>query len=272
MNLSLQRVLLANLENDMLKCENKCRFIQCVVEGSIIVSNRRRADLFLELKEKGFTPFPKKKTAAELAIAGSLDESEETEENTSANDYDYLLSLAIGTLTAEKIQELRAERDKLMQEVEDLKSATVKNKTKVRKNGRRKEKDNGTVNISRPVQKNPRKNNKKATNKESQMEVSDNTVAEAGNAGEIKKPKGRAAAKKKAPAEKVTTVADENDDEEISDLRHRLAAYNFDSSPDRPQVLVIQKWVPVLEHTSLSRSSIGKKEPLSTEFTKIMDF
>ncbi|KAL0397587.1 UNVERIFIED_CONTAM: DNA topoisomerase 2 [Sesamum calycinum] len=242
------RVLLANLENDMLKCENKCRFIQCVVEGSIIVSNRRRADLFLELKEKGFTPFPKKKTAAELAIAGSLDESEETEENTSASDYDYLLSLAIGTLTAEKIQELRAERDKLMQEVEDLKSATVKslwindlnaleskfieeqNKSE-KKWEKEREKINGTVNISRPVQKNPRKNNKKATNKESQMEVSDNTVAEAGNAGEIKKPKGRAAAKKKAPAEKVTTVADENDDdEEISDLRHRLAAYNFDSS------------------------------------------
>ncbi|KAL0429245.1 UNVERIFIED_CONTAM: DNA topoisomerase 2 [Sesamum radiatum] len=265
----IERVLLANLENDMLKCENKCRFIQCVVEGSIIVSNRRRADLFLELKEKGFTPFPKKKTSAEVAIAGSLDEAEETEENTSASDYDYLLSLAIGTLTAEKIQELRAERDKLLQEVEDLKRATIKslwmndldaleskfieeqNKSE-KKWEKEREKINGTINISRPVQKIPRKNNKKATNKESQMEVSDNTAPEAGIAGEIKKPRGRAAAKKKAPAEKVTSVADENDDEEISDLRHRLAAYNFDSSPDSRQEM---------ETEEVSQLQTKKKEP-----------
>ncbi|KAL0464445.1 UNVERIFIED_CONTAM: DNA topoisomerase 2 [Sesamum latifolium] len=277
-----KRVLLANLENDMLKCENKCRFIQCVVEGSIIVSNRRRADLFLELKEKGFTPFPKKKTSAEVAIAGSLDEAEETEENTSASDYDYLLSLAIGTLTAEKIQELRAERDKLMQEVEDLKRATIKslwindldaleskfieeqNKSE-KKWEKERQKINGTINISRPVQKNPRKNNKKATNKESQMEVSDNTVPEAGNAGEIKKPKGRAAAKKKAPADKVTSVADENDDEEISDLRHRLAAYNFDSSPDRPQEMETEEVSQLqTKKKEPSRKAAAQKKQLST--------
>lgn len=134
MNLSLQKVLLANLEIDMLKCDNKYRFIRCVVEGSIVVSNRKRADLFLELKEKGFTPFPKKKSAPDVAIAGAIDDAEETEENTdvtiapgvSAGDYDYLLSLAIGTLTAEKMQELRDERDKLMQEVEELRKATAK--------------------------------------------------------------------------------------------------------------------------------------------------
>lgn len=125
--------MLKNLENDLLKCSNKARFIKCVVEGSIVVSNRRRADLLVELKEKGFTPFPKKKSMEEVAVAGATDDTEETEENTgvstsevvSAGDYDYLLSLSIVTLTIEKIQELLAEKDKLDQEVKDLQNATI---------------------------------------------------------------------------------------------------------------------------------------------------
>lgn len=219
----------------MLKCENKYRFIRCVVEGSIIVSNRRRADLFLELKEKGFTPFPKKKSAADVAIAGSTDDTEETEENSelaigqgvSSSDYDYLLSLAIGTLTAEKMQELKDERDKLVQEVEGLKRSTVKslwindldalesklievrsgtdsfsyilvrlissfylyehfiqeiNKCE-KKWAADRQRIHGEAKVVRPVQRNPRKNNKKTSNKESaveQMEVSDKTITETG--------------------------------------------------------------------------------------------
>lgn len=118
----------------MLICDNKYRFIRCVVEGSIIVSNRKKADLFIELKEKGFTPFPNKKNAFEVVIAGATDDAEETEDNIeveigkgiSSTDYDYLLSLAIGSLTLEKMQELRDARDKLVQEVEELKQSTVK--------------------------------------------------------------------------------------------------------------------------------------------------
>lgn len=129
---SLQKTVLANLEKEMLKCDNKCRFIQGVVDGSIIVSNRKRADLFRELKEKGFTPLPKKENASEVAVAASTDEAVESVGKTdiakgqSSSDYDYLISLAIGTLTLEKIQELLAERDKLVQEVEDLKQTSVK--------------------------------------------------------------------------------------------------------------------------------------------------
>lgn len=110
--------MLANLEKEMLKCDNKCRFIQGVVDGSIIVSNRKRADLFRELKEKGFTPLPKKEIASEGNSNVAIDQS--------SSDYDYLISLAIGTLTLEKIQELLSERDKLVREVEDLKRTSVK--------------------------------------------------------------------------------------------------------------------------------------------------
>lgn len=118
----------------MLKLDNKVKFILGVVNGEIIVNNRKRAELFLELQQKGFTPFPKKIKTIEAVVAGASEDSEETEDNSEnagsrevkASDYEYLLSMAIGTLTREKVQELCAERDKMLVEVEGLKSSTAK--------------------------------------------------------------------------------------------------------------------------------------------------
>lgn len=129
----MQKVLLDNLELELLKLDNKVRFILGVVRGEIIVNNRKRAELFQELHQKGFTPFPKKSKTAEIAVAGATDDSEEAEENADvtikgvrASDYEYLLSMAIGTLTLEKVQELCSDRDKIKNEVDDLKKATPK--------------------------------------------------------------------------------------------------------------------------------------------------
>ncbi|PPR98423.1 hypothetical protein GOBAR_AA22235 [Gossypium barbadense] len=121
--------MLDTLELELLKMDNKVRFILDVVKGNIIVNNRKRADLFLELQEKGFTPFPKKTKAVEVAVAGDIDHEGEPElspEATRASDYDYLLSMAIGTLTLEKVQELCSDRDKLEHEVEELRKHTPK--------------------------------------------------------------------------------------------------------------------------------------------------
>ena len=42
------------------------------------------------------------------------------------SDYEYLLAMAIGSLTIEKVQELCAERDKVNKEVDDLRKETPK--------------------------------------------------------------------------------------------------------------------------------------------------
>jgi len=113
------------------KLENKVRFIRCVVNYEIVVNNRKRADLFLELREKNFDPFPKKKKA-EPAAVGATEEDEENEESPEAtngvdpSDYEYLIAMPIGTLTLEKMQELNAEREKLVIEVEELENTTPK--------------------------------------------------------------------------------------------------------------------------------------------------
>ena len=63
---------------ELLKLENKVRFILAVVKGEIIVSIRKRADLFVELQTKGFTPIPKKTKAVEREVAGATDDTDET--------------------------------------------------------------------------------------------------------------------------------------------------------------------------------------------------
>lgn len=128
----LQKALLDNLELDLRKLDNKVRFILGVVRGEIIVNNRKRADLFLELQQKGFAPFPKKSKGIDASVGEATVEEDGNEESPevvnggarAATDYEYLLSMAIGTLTWEKVQELCAERKKLEDEVEELRKSS----------------------------------------------------------------------------------------------------------------------------------------------------
>lgn len=117
------------------------RFIREVVEGTLVVSNRKKADLCAELKVKGYTPLPKE-AVLEASIAGAVDHvegSDETEDGSEeetiveekpavgtasktipGTEYDYLLSMAIGTLTYEKMQQLWHERDTKKAEFDEL--------------------------------------------------------------------------------------------------------------------------------------------------------
>ncbi|CAN6219342.1 unnamed protein product [Urochloa humidicola] len=57
-------LLLENIEPDLRKLDNKVRFICGIVHGDIIVSNRKRAELLMELRCKNFDPSTKKLKAA----------------------------------------------------------------------------------------------------------------------------------------------------------------------------------------------------------------
>ncbi|KAK4379698.1 hypothetical protein RND71_001560 [Anisodus tanguticus] len=260
------RSLLEILELELLRIENKVKFILGVVKGEIIVNNRKRADLLIELKNKGFTPFPKKK-AVEAVIADTTDDPEDSEESPEesnrgvrASDYDYLLSMAIGTLTLEKIQELCAERDKLNGEVEDMRNATPKvlwmkdldvldkqldeqDKIDIQTEEARekiKKKVMNAAGVKAPKPR-PRKTTKKAAVVESTaepMDVSVGSTVETANVTEVVKPKGRGGPKKApAKAKSIAVEDDEEDNDEVLALKDRLAAYNLNSSPDRSEVM-----------------------------------
>ncbi|KAK6928758.1 Histidine kinase/HSP90-like ATPase [Dillenia turbinata] len=270
------KILLENLEMDLLKLENKVRFILAVVNGEIIVSNRKRAELFLELRDKGFAPFPKKAKIVEAAVAGAIDDADDADENSElvstkgvrASDYEYLLSMAIGTLTLEKVQELCADRDKMNQEVDTLRKATPKalwlrdldalenelNEQDIRdeetKNGLKKNRAPGDPGrkVSRQAPKNPRKPTKKAAERViDPMEIS----ASLETVPEVAKPHDQVGVAKKPPAKKTSVVLNDDDDEEVLELKDRLAAYNLKSSPEH---------VPAIE-TEVSQVPAKKKEP-----------
>ncbi|KAH7527866.1 hypothetical protein FEM48_Zijuj05G0012000 [Ziziphus jujuba var. spinosa] len=297
-----KQVLLDNLEMELLKLENKVRFILGVVNGEIIVSNRKRADLFLELQQKGFTPFPKKAKSVEPEVAGATDYTEETEDNSNPDgvrisDYEYLLSMAIGTLTLEKVQALCAERDKLNGEVDDLRKATPKSLWEKDLDALDKELDELDKNDAQAedarkklksqlnpaavtkfakAPKNPRKNNKKANNAEAvveMMETTSSSTMEMEKAPEVVKPKGRAVSRK-APTKKQEKPAvildDDDDDDEVLELKERLAAYNLESSPDRPADMESEApQVPVQKKEPTKRAAAQKKA--SVNLTTISD-
>ncbi|KAI8538696.1 hypothetical protein RHMOL_Rhmol09G0124700 [Rhododendron molle] len=274
-----KKVLLDNLEMELLKLDNKVRFLLGVVKEDIIVSNRKRAELFIELRDKGFTPFPKKTENVDVAVAGAIDDAEEAEENSEvvagsigvrASDCEYLLSMVIGTLTLEKVQELCADRDKLSGEVDELSKATPKSlwikdldalereldeqdKTSVQAEAARNEMKSrvmgeaGLKVVTRQAPKNPRKNNNKKTDDteivSEAIETTSSSAMETDNVPKVAKPKSRAGPKK-APARKQEKPSlilrdkdddDDDDDDEVLELKARLAAYNLESSPDHSE-------------------------------------
>ncbi|KAK1370431.1 DNA topoisomerase 2 [Heracleum sosnowskyi] len=263
-----QAILLENLELDLLKLENKVRFILGVVEGKIRVSNRKKADLFLELKEKGFTPFPKK-TKVEEVIAGATD-AVETEENSEgstsveapqAGDYDYLLKMEIGTLTLERVKKLLKDRDQLNVDVDEMRKATPmslwnKDLDALDAELDAQDKSDATEEVARQIMqekrmngpdhkpsrqapKNPRKKNVPSTATVAKS-VDTSAASAMETVNEVLNPRGKAKGKK-APIEKQgKSTSSLLDDDEIPNLKDRLAAFNLQSSPDQSEVMEVE--------------------------------
>ncbi|RHY27734.1 hypothetical protein DYB32_006565 [Aphanomyces invadans] len=65
--------ILKRLEHDIMILSNKMRFILAVIEGELVVNNRKKQDLLEELRMKKFDPMPRKSTAPTVAAAGEDD-------------------------------------------------------------------------------------------------------------------------------------------------------------------------------------------------------
>lgn len=85
--------------------------MKMIVDKELVVSNRKKNDLMAELRRLKFRPFPKvtkAKAAGEtedvVRPEDEEDEVEETVKDVGATDYDYLLGMAIWSLTKEKVR------------------------------------------------------------------------------------------------------------------------------------------------------------------------
>ncbi|PLB50056.1 type II DNA topoisomerase [Aspergillus steynii IBT 23096] len=102
---------LSEMQRELDKLSNQARFVQMIIDGDLVVSKKKKSALVAELKEKSFKPFPKVKDAVK---AGEMEpvveeEDEENAEDTAvlSNSYDYLLGMAIWSLTQERVEKLR---------------------------------------------------------------------------------------------------------------------------------------------------------------------
>ena len=101
------------------RLSNQARFVQMIISRQLIVSNRKRADIVAELRQKDFRPFPK---SGKAAVAAEIEDTDpvDDEEISSDSDYDYLLNMAIYNLTKEKVDKLLKERDAKEEELKIL--------------------------------------------------------------------------------------------------------------------------------------------------------
>ncbi|KAJ5379735.1 DNA topoisomerase 2 [Penicillium cataractarum] len=102
---------LSELQKDLEKLSNQARFIMMIIEGTLVISKKKKSVLVLELKEKGFKPI------AKIADAAKLGEDEPAMEDTEevgdkdvevlSSSYDYLLGMPMWSLTQERVERLR---------------------------------------------------------------------------------------------------------------------------------------------------------------------
>ncbi|USP81432.1 type II DNA topoisomerase [Curvularia clavata] len=110
------------MEKEHLKMTNQARFIQMIIDGKLTVSKKKKTALVQELKKLGFTPFPKVEDAKAAGEDEDVqeDESDENEVEVSANDYDYLLGMAIWSLTQERVEKLMKQIAEKQAEIDTL--------------------------------------------------------------------------------------------------------------------------------------------------------
>ncbi|EFC50179.1 DNA topoisomerase II [Naegleria gruberi] len=116
--------MLEKMKKELEILSNKVRFIMEVINETIQVKKRKKADLLKELKTKKYSSFPKEK---KIAAAGDIQNEEEEEEEDEEKDvadltdgYNYLLSMPLWSLTVEKVKKLEKEKEEKVKEVEQL--------------------------------------------------------------------------------------------------------------------------------------------------------
>ncbi|KAK3845306.1 MAG: DNA topoisomerase [Linnemannia gamsii] len=99
------------------RLDNKVRFILMIISGELVVQNRKKAIIVEDMHSKNFA------TVGELDLeidVGEVPEDTVKVKVERGNEYDYLLRMPIWTMTHEKVEELKKERDAKNQELRIL--------------------------------------------------------------------------------------------------------------------------------------------------------
>lgn len=104
--------MLKNMRREQRMLSNKARFIEEVCSDDLVVSNRKRATILTDLKERKYDLFPKEDARNNSRNNDADSDSEDAEDSSNADlakGYEYLLGMKIWSLTFEKAEKLRKE-------------------------------------------------------------------------------------------------------------------------------------------------------------------
>lgn len=115
---------LSELQKELEKLSNQARFIQMIIDGSLVISKKKKSVLVNELKEKGFKPIAKVVEAAKLGedepVVEEGEEADNRETEVLSSSYDYLLGMPMWSLTQERVERLRRQIGDREMEVDAL--------------------------------------------------------------------------------------------------------------------------------------------------------
>ena len=118
------------LEAEALRLSNQARFILEKCDNTLVVENKKKKMMIAELQRKNFDPDPVKKWKAAQAkaeanpdLVADLDDDSDSdlEEDAKDADYDYLMGMAMWSLTLEKKEELLKKKEEKHKELTKLK-------------------------------------------------------------------------------------------------------------------------------------------------------
>ncbi|EOD43202.1 putative dna topoisomerase ii protein [Neofusicoccum parvum UCRNP2] len=98
--------MLDEMQKELEKLSNQSRFIKMIIDGKLVVSKKKKAVLVAELKKLAFKAIPKNEAKKQGEEEAFVDEEDDSDNEPGANDYDYLLGMAIWSLTQERVEKL----------------------------------------------------------------------------------------------------------------------------------------------------------------------
>ncbi|KAJ1633395.1 DNA topoisomerase, partial [Pavlovales sp. CCMP2436] len=107
--------LTERLGNEWEKLRNKARFIQAVVDSELVIAKKTKAALVELLRAHKYLSIPNEKKAGIAGVdaegSEAADDASTDADAGSSGGYDYLLSMPLWSLSAERLSALRAECD-----------------------------------------------------------------------------------------------------------------------------------------------------------------
>eukprot|EP00842_Homolaphlyctis_polyrhiza_P006668 jgi/Hompol1/7001/HPOL_005154-RA len=119
--------MLDQLTFEYERLDSKVRFVTEIINGTLVVQNRKRSELLVELAARKFKSIPKKSTGAIVSgdVSANADADDEPADESVYHGFDYLLSMPIWNLTLEKVEQLRREMRDKEQEIKILVDRTI---------------------------------------------------------------------------------------------------------------------------------------------------